>query len=141
MRAAYPGRKIDLEESADMHGRWDGHRLRQLLSNLVINAIKYGKADSPVYVTMTGTEEEICLEVRNTGEAIDPTILERIFAPLTRGLRDTNGDRGLGLGLYIASEIAKAHHGRIEALQRDRNVIQGVPVAHGRADVVDVGDA
>ena len=115
LRAAYPGYQIDLQVAGDARGYWDGRRIQQLLGNLVVNAIKYGKSDSPVCVTVTGDAEEVRVKVRNTGEAIDPLKLAGLFEPLTRGVQDASGDTSLGLGLYIAREIAKAHGGDIEA--------------------------
>ncbi|GJH06090.1 hypothetical protein CBA19C8_36055 [Paraburkholderia terrae] len=115
LRAAHPDRSIELELAGNLQGVWDGSRLQQLLSNLVINAIRYGAPDKPVRVVVTGDDAEVRLEVRNSGPAIDRQTLELIFNPLARGPEQENRDaNGLGLGLYIASEIAKAHHGAIE---------------------------
>lgn len=116
LRAAQPDRRIDLEVKGNMQGVWDGLRLQQLLSNLVLNAIRYGAPDKPVRVAVTGHDAEVRLEVRNSGPAIDRLTLDRIFDPLRRGPDQENKNAGgLGLGLYIASEIAKAHHGSIDA--------------------------
>jgi signal transduction histidine kinase len=123
LRAAHPGRQIVLEIDGDLRGGWDGQRMQQLLSNLVINAIKYGSPDAPVRVIATATASDVRIEVKNHGEPIDPQMLERIFDPLQRGAdqEDKGSSKsGLGLGLYIASEIARAHHGRIDA-KSDRN--------------------
>ena len=116
LRGAYPGCQIDLQVAGHTQGHWDGRRLQQLLCNLVVNAIKYGKSDSPVRVTVIGDAEEVRIEVRNIGGAIDPLKLDRLFEPLARGVEEANGDSSsLGLGLFIAREIAKAHGGGIEA--------------------------
>ena len=118
LRAANPGRQIALEIDGDLHGRWDEQRMQQLLSNLVINAIKYGSPDGPVQVIAAATDGDVRFEVKNHGEPIDPEMLTRIFDPLERGAdqKDKGGSKsGLGLGLYIANEIAKAHHGAIDA--------------------------
>ena len=100
-----------------MRGSWDGRRVQQLLGNLAENAIKYGAEDMPVRVVLSGRESEVLFEVRNSGPAIEPTTLDQIFDPLVRGRGRTgrHNDGGLGLGLYIAREIAKAHGGNIEA--------------------------
>lgn len=118
LRAVHPNRQIDLQVSGDSQGVWDGQRLQQLLGNLVHNAIKYGAQDTPVRVTVTGEVKHVRIEVSNCGPAIERATLTRVFDPLVRGADqqdrcDSAG--GLGLGLYIASEIAKAHHGAIEA--------------------------
>jgi signal transduction histidine kinase len=118
LRGVYPDRRIDLQVSGNLNGVWDGRRLQQLLGNLVINAVKYGAKDAPVRVVVTGDSTHVRIEVKNCGAAIEGATLARIFDPLTQGAdhrleREEPGS--LGLGLYIASEIAKAHHGAIEA--------------------------
>jgi signal transduction histidine kinase len=117
LRAANPGRRIDLEVQGDTCGSWDSQRLQQLLGNLVRNAVKYGVPDTPVYVGLNGDAADVVLEVRNSGPVIEPSDLDQIFDPLKRGSnneskRDTDGS--LRLGLYIAREIAKGHGGSIE---------------------------
>jgi hypothetical protein len=90
--------------------------LRRLLGNLVLNAIKYGAVDSPIRVSVEDLGADVRLAVRNGGSAIDPEILADIFEPLKRGIdyeNSTDADSSLGLGLYIAREIAKAHGGEI----------------------------
>ncbi|MFM0198422.1 HAMP domain-containing sensor histidine kinase [Paraburkholderia fungorum] len=117
IRAVHPDHQVDLSLVGDCKGVWDGQRLQQLLGNLVLNAIKYGAPDAPVRVFVTGEEAQVRLEVKNNGPAIERSTLERIFDPLQRGLNHQaiNADSSLGLGLYIAREIAKAHGGNIEA--------------------------
>ena len=123
LRAIHPDRQIELHVTGDSQGVWDGQRLQQLLGNLVINAIKYGAQDTAVRVEVTCDDTHIHIDVRNRGPAIERATLVRMFDPLMQGLEhrskaDPAG--GLGLGLYIASEIAKAHHGVIEARSDER---------------------
>ncbi|NTZ06475.1 sensor histidine kinase [Burkholderia metallica] len=118
LQAAYPGREINIDINGDLRGNWDDRRIQQLLSNLVSNAFKYGTPNTPVRVSATSAATEVFIEVGNRGPALDRLMLERIFDPLQRGAdqrQRTRADAGLGLGLYIASEIAKGHHGRIDA--------------------------
>ncbi len=118
LRAIHPDRQIELHVTGDSHGIWDGQRLQQLLGNLVINALKHGAQDTPVRVEVTCDETHIHIDVRNRGPAIERATLARMFDPLMRGREhrsEAGPAGGLGLGLYIASEIAKAHHGVIEA--------------------------
>ncbi|WP_049020251.1 sensor histidine kinase, partial [Burkholderia cenocepacia] len=118
LRAGHPDREITVDMRGDLRGEWDEQRMQQLLSNLVGNAIKYGARDTPVRVVATTTGDEVFVEVGNSGPAIDPRMLDRIFDPLERGEERqgrTGDDAGLGLGLFIAREIAKAHRGRIDA--------------------------
>jgi signal transduction histidine kinase len=115
MRTAYPDRTLALQVEGDGRGSWDAHRLKQLLGNLVGNALKYGASDAPVRLEANGGGDEVQLRVINVGQPIDSHTLGCIFEPLTRGDDRPHDPMGLGLGLYIASEIAKAHGGRIEA--------------------------
>ncbi|WP_027213568.1 sensor histidine kinase [Burkholderia sp. WSM2232] len=118
LRTAHPGSQLELSVSGNLQGTWDSRRLQQLVQNLVLNALKYGAPDMPIRVELSGDAEQIRIDVRNRGPAIERATLERIFEPLTRGAdaRQSSGSDGsLGLGLYIAREIAKAHRGEIEA--------------------------
>ncbi|CAG2126526.1 Adaptive-response sensory-kinase SasA [Cupriavidus yeoncheonensis] len=122
LRAIHPDRQIDWNVSGDSQGYWDGPRLQQLLGNLVLNAIKYGSQDAPIRVTLTGDATRVRIDVCNRGVAIGAEMLARVFDPLTRGAnqqRDEERIGSLGLGLYIASEIAKAHQGTIEIRSDD----------------------
>lgn len=118
LRAIHPDRQIELHVSGNPQGLWDGPRLQQLLANLVVNAIKYGTQSTPVHVSVTGDDTHVHIDVSNRGPVIESATLARIFDPLMRG-PDQQGQyeqsNGLGLGLYIAREIANAHHGAIEA--------------------------
>jgi signal transduction histidine kinase len=116
-RGAHPNRRIELTATGDPRGRWDGTRMQQLLRNLVSNAIKYGSPDTPVRVALCGEEADVRLEVTNHGPALDPSALSQLFDPLRRGSaqeasHDAQG--GLGLGLFIVREIARAHGGEVE---------------------------
>ena len=116
LRGAHPGRRLELQVIGDTLGLWDGPRLRQLLRNLVSNAIKYGAPDAPVSVVLTGEEADVRLEVINSGPAIERSALDQIFDPLRRGPSQPEShhiDEGLGLGLYIVREVARAHGGEV----------------------------
>jgi signal transduction histidine kinase len=135
IRSVHPDRELDLEVRGDCKGFWDGHRLRQLVSNLVLNAIKYGASDTPVQVVVSGDETEARLDVSNCGAAIQPAVLEQLFAPLKRGPEHANTstpDGSLGLGLYIAREIAIAHGGQIEARSDDTETVFAVRLPRSR---------
>jgi signal transduction histidine kinase len=129
LRIAYPSRELKLEVTGDTKGWWDGPRLQRVLGNLVVNAVKYGDPVAPVRVVIAGEAEGLRFEVRNIGPAIDQPTLQRLFEPLERGHRKDNkydSDAGLGLGLYIAREIANAHGGEIEARSEGGEVVFSV---------------
>jgi signal transduction histidine kinase len=111
-------REINVDVRGDLRGNWDDQRMQQLLSNLLTNALKYGTANTPVRASAIASDDEVTIEIGNSGPPVAPDLLERIFDPLQRGTspsEKSGEDVGLGLGLYIASEIAHAHRGRIDA--------------------------
>ncbi|KWU27915.1 MULTISPECIES: sensor histidine kinase [Burkholderia] len=135
LRAGHPDREITVDMRGDLRGEWDDQRMQQLLSNLVSNAVKYGARDTPVRVVAATTGADVVVEVGNSGPAIDPRTLDRIFDPLERGEADrsrrTGDDAGLGLGLFIANEIAKAHRGRIDARSDQTETVFTVRLPRG----------
>jgi signal transduction histidine kinase len=90
----------------------DRDRLQQLLSNLVSNALTHGSAVDPVVVRAVTRDREFVLEVMNQGRPIPADALRKVFLPYWRPESSLPG-QGLGLGLFIASQIVTAHHGSI----------------------------
>jgi signal transduction histidine kinase len=90
----------------------DPARIGQMLGNLMINAIVHGHPDSAVQVMAESTAQEFRLSVANRG-AIPSDKVDRIFEPFERA-EDRQPEPGLGLGLYIASQIATAHGGTLK---------------------------
>ncbi|WP_321863547.1 sensor histidine kinase [Burkholderia cenocepacia] len=135
LRAAHPDREITVDMRGDLRGEWDDQRMQQLLSNLVDNAVKYGAPDTPVRVVAATAGADVVVEVGNSGPAIDPRTLDRIFDPLERGEDDRSrragDDAGLGLGLFIANVIAKAHRGRIDARSDQTETVFAVRLPRG----------
>jgi signal transduction histidine kinase len=90
-----------------------------LLSNLVANALTYGTAGEPVQVRASDSGGTFELSVTNKGDPIPPETMEQLFHPFFRAsTRRTK--QGLGLGLYIASEIARAHRGTLKVASSAR---------------------
>lgn len=119
MRAAHPGAHIEVEARGVQQGEWDEARLSQVLSNLVGNAVQHGSEDTPVRVSIMGEDNEVTLQVHNSGAAISPDDMDGIFNPMKTGsspgrVTGSGSPGGLGLGLFIAQEIVTAHNGRIE---------------------------
>lgn len=110
--AANPAHDITLNISDNVAGFWDGDRLMQAISNIVGNAIIHGASNGPVRIGVTDLGDVVEVEVVNTGKAIAPEILGKIFDPYRRGaLASERQPSGLGLGLYIVQQIAVAHNG------------------------------
>jgi len=108
------------EIEGELAGTWDGDRLYQLLSNLVGNAIDYATPATPVDVRARLDGAEVVVEVSNQGVTIAPEAMRVIFEPFRRSARDEkSGVTHLGLGLYIAQQIALAHGGTLAARSRD----------------------
>ncbi len=113
LRNAYPDRAIEAEFNLTRPVQVDRERVAQLLSNLLGNALVYGAEGEPVRVRASTTAADFELSVSNRGPAIAPATMARLFQPFARGDVRPN-HQGLGLGLYIASEIARAHGGMID---------------------------
>jgi sigma-B regulation protein RsbU (phosphoserine phosphatase) len=104
------GREIEVEYAIDVPVNCDRGRIGQLVSNLVGNAITHGATNVPVRVRAETEGGLFTLSVANGGVPIPEAAMERLFEPFFRG--EVRASRqGLGLGLHIASQIAKAHEG------------------------------
>jgi K+-sensing histidine kinase KdpD len=112
LQTTHPERIIETEFHLTGPVLADRSRISRLFSNLLSNALTYGAQDKPVRVKAT-TDGRFELTVCNEGPPIPAATMDRLFQPFARG--DDQSTQGLGLGLYIASEIARAHGGKIEA--------------------------
>jgi signal transduction histidine kinase len=115
IRAARPKSVIDLR-CGSLPGIWDQDRLEQVFSNLIGNAVRHGDRQRPVTVTAGEDEGVVWVEVHNFGAPIPPELQRVLFDPFRRGDHEsrTPETEGLGLGLYISNEVARAHGGTIE---------------------------
>ncbi len=109
---------LRFEAIGDLRGEWDSDRLAQVVSNLIANALQYCAPKSPVTVLAEQRGDEVTLQVHNDGLPIPERILPTIFRPMVRhqpgGQEHDHNKSGLGLGLFIASEIVTAHEGTIK---------------------------
>ena len=112
LREAHPDRRIVSDIAVDGPMRCDPYRIQQLLSNLLANALTHGLADSPVGVRAWVDGQYVLIEVQNAGEPIPADRLGKVFEPFWR--RSASRE-GLGLGLYICSQIARSHGGTLVA--------------------------
>ena len=94
----------------------DADRLAQLVGNLVSNAMTYGEPGAQVVVTSTREEALFSISVHNRGRPIPAGIMDGLFELMVRGCDELNTGRSVGLGLFIVSEIAKAHGGTVTVI-------------------------
>ncbi len=104
------GGKVALHCTGDLAAECDPDRLKQMVSNLLSNALRHGRKHSLVTIDVRGAASEITISVHNEGKPIPADQQHRIFNPLTRNDKEADG---LGLGLYVVNEIAIAHGGRV----------------------------
>jgi PAS domain S-box-containing protein len=113
VQAKAGGREITFECDGDCVGVWDEHRIVQAVSNLASNAVQHGTSGCPIHVRLTGRDQQVIVEVRNHG-TIPPAVLPEIFEPFRSTRQGARRGGGLGLGLFIARAIARAHGGDID---------------------------
>lgn len=111
LRGAHPERAVVVEVLGDAVVQGDPGRVLQLLSNLMGNALQHGTAGTEIVVRVEGDDEEVRVALRNQG-SVPPELLPTLFDPFRRQTTPSKSG-GLGLGLYIAQEIAQSHGGRI----------------------------
>lgn len=118
IRAFHPEASVRFEAKASVLGMFDGPRLEQVFSNIISNAVNHGDIHLPITVKLSVIENEAILSVHNSGDPIPSDILPFIFNPMGRFSQrlaiDHRSTEGLGLGLFIASEIVTSHQGSIE---------------------------
>ncbi|MDX7951771.1 HAMP domain-containing sensor histidine kinase [Lichenihabitans sp. Uapishka_5] len=112
LRLGNSGRAIETDFDLPAPIRCDPSRIGQLVSNLLGNALTHGEAGQPVQVHADQSDGVLTIWIANAGEPIPPQAMERLFHPFFRG-EVRSSLQGLGLGLHIASEIAKAHGGTL----------------------------
>lgn len=112
LRMGSPGREILADFAIDRPVDCDRARVGQLLSNLLGNALTHATSNKPIIVRAETKEASFELSVTNAGQPIQEASLDRLFEPFFRE-KARASKQGLGLGLYIASQIAKAHDGTL----------------------------
>jgi signal transduction histidine kinase len=126
--AAAPHRKIKANIHLDESFSCDEERLAQLFSNLLGNAIKHGYEDQPITVKAHTKNGYFILAITNAGDKIPSEVKKRLFEPFYRQHSESKSG-GLGLGLYISSEIAKAHGGeiRVDSTEKETTFTFSMP--------------
>ncbi|MFC5479994.1 sensor histidine kinase [Massilia suwonensis] len=113
MCGLYPLRTIEATIAPDLRLRCDPERIAQLLSNLLKNALVHGGEHTPVRVSAALDDDEFVLSVANAGPELPRSVIAGLFKPYWRAA-SRSGSEGLGLGLYIVDQIARAHGGSID---------------------------
>ena len=111
--ATQAGCTLSASIGGSIRGRWDRLRVEQVLMNLISNAIKYGPGH-PIRVSACREGDDAILVIHDGGPGIPEADLMRIFERFERAASARNFG-GLGLGLYVARQIAEAHGGSITA--------------------------
>jgi signal transduction histidine kinase len=117
IKAAHPDRRIEVDARGSLTGHWDCARISQVLTNLVGNAIEHGSDRTIITIAVQGDEKEVRVSIHNRGAAIPEEQMDGLFNAMKRqGMADKadGPSANLGLGLYIADQIVRAHKGRIE---------------------------
>ncbi|MGE5728647.1 MAG: sensor histidine kinase [Gemmatimonas sp.] len=117
MEAAQPDARFETSTDGDLCGPWDEARMSQVLTNLLGNAAQHGAADKPISVRSHGEDKDVVVVVHNFGRAIPESEIYGIFSPFKRlkaGVPAERDSSNLGLGLFIADRIVKAHSGTID---------------------------
>lgn len=112
LQSSHPGRRIELAADLPAPIFCDRTRLTQLVSNLLGNALTHGAPGEPVRIHAAADDARLEITISNGGDPLPQAALERLFQPFERG-SVRPGQSGLGLGLYIAAEIARAHGGTL----------------------------
>lgn len=111
--------KVTLKSNGPLLGSWDSIRIEQCLTNLITNAVKYGNK-KPVVVETSQINGNALVSVKDQGIGIEEKVMSKIFEPFKRGVTG-NSYLGLGVGLFIARKIARAHGGDIELKSVPKN--------------------
>lgn len=113
LQTAHPDRFFDVDLALDEPLTCDHGRISQLVGNLVGNAITHGALGEPIRVRASARDNLLEISVANAGQPIPMQAMAMLFKPFVRASAIEDGE-GLGLGLFIASEIARAHGGTID---------------------------
>ncbi len=114
LRHSHPGRAIRTELALAEPVACDPDRIAQLMSNLLANALTHGAPTGEVQVRAESGAGQFQLSVTNAGEPIPEAARARLFQPFSRHRGQRQLPDGLGLGLYIAAQIAEAHEGELD---------------------------
>ena len=108
------GCAVEVDFCKSAFGSWDRFRIEQVVTNLLTNAMRYGTG-KPIFIQVSSSSGSVQIVVRDHGRGIAQENQKRIFQRFERAVNG-NEISGLGLGLYIVSQILAAHHGSIQVV-------------------------
>jgi len=118
LREVYPERDIAFEATSDCTTSGDPERLLQLFGNLIANALTHGADGTTVSISVVGRSHDVVVDIRNQG-VIPPERVPTLFEPFHTRPQGATRSGGLGLGLFIARQIAAAHGGDLAVESSD----------------------
>lgn len=118
IQTTHPDAWIVIDCDPGLEADWDPDRAAQMLSNLLGNAVSHGTQGEAIVLTVETDHEDLRILVSNRGPEIPQEARKRLFQPFVRG-QDHGSSDGLGLGLYISDQIAKAHGGGISVISEE----------------------
>jgi PAS domain S-box-containing protein len=113
LQASEAGIDLQVEEITSVHVRADQQRMKQILLNLLANAIKYNRPEGHVTVSSEVLDDHVRLSVADTGLGISPELTERLFIPFDRLNAEATGIEGTGLGLALSKSLSDAMGGTL----------------------------
>ncbi len=122
---------VDVKINAPIHMTWDSHRMEQVISNLISNAIRYGNG-LPIKFYVFTHSKSLFISVSDKGPGISDENQKSLFERFKKK-KEKIENEGLGLGLYITNEIVKAHKGKIHLVSlsgEGANFTVEIPVIH-----------
>ncbi|MDP5029407.1 MAG: GAF domain-containing sensor histidine kinase [Paraglaciecola sp.] len=122
LAALHPQQTIQTSINVEGLLNCDPERIAQLLSNLLINAIVHGDPAQIIEVTSTIIEGVFSLSVSNGGSPISPETVDKLFQPFWRN-ESNKKTGGLGLGLFIASQITLSHNGSLTVSSNESRTV------------------
>jgi len=117
IKSQQPEAQVFVTHSGEVRGRWDPERLEQVASNLLTNALYYGRPGGPVVIELGRADDQVSIAVKNElrDRPIPPDVLGVLFDPHRRGGDARHNAAALGLGLCIVQQIVHVHRGVIVA--------------------------
>ncbi|TNB81449.1 HAMP domain-containing histidine kinase [Pseudomonas sp. Fig-3] len=118
VRTCHPEATIVYKDNGPIEGLFDPLRMGQVFTNLLSNAVQHGDPQRAINLSLEANANDVCFTVHNHGDPIPAEVMPMLFSPNERYSQFSESEHGpaagLGLGLFIASEIVAGHGGRIE---------------------------